>query len=283
MADYRIERDSMGEMEVPADRYWGAQTQRSLENFKIGTEKMPPEIIRAFALLKKGAARANHSLGRLDGERLVAICAVCDEILDGKLEGNFPLAVWQTGSGTQTNMNVNEVIANRGNELLGQKLLHPNDHVNLSQSSNDTFPTAMHIAGVLALEDTLLPALGRLTGTLKRLEEENADVVKSGRTHLQDAVPITLGQEISAGAPPWSGTPGSSGPPCPPSTSWPWAAPPWAPASTPPRALTPPWQARWPPSPESPLSPLPTSSTPSPAGMSWSSPTEPSRPWPPTS
>ncbi len=197
MADYRIERDSMGEMEVPADRYWGAQTQRSLENFKIGTEKMPPEIIRAFALLKKGAARANHSLGRLDGERLVAICAVCDEILDGKLEGNFPLAVWQTGSGTQTNMNVNEVIANRGNELLGQKLLHPNDHVNLSQSSNDTFPTAMHIAGVLALEDTLLPALGRLTGTLKRLEEENADVVKSGRTHLQDAVPITLGQEIS--------------------------------------------------------------------------------------
>ena len=170
MADYRIERDSMGEMKVPADRYWGAQTQRSLDNFKIGTEKMPPEIIRAFALLKKGAARANHSLGRLDGERLVAICAVCDEILAGKLEGNFPLAVWQTGSGTQTNMNVNEVIANRGNELLGQKLLHPNDHVNLSQSSNDTFPTAMHIAGVLALEDPLLPALGRLI-FLRMVEE----------------------------------------------------------------------------------------------------------------
>ena len=197
MAEYRIERDSMGEMKVPADRYWGAQTQRSFENFKIGVEKMPAEIIRAFAVLKKGAALANRRLGKLDETRCGAICAVCDEILAGKLEGHFPLAVWQTGSGTQSNMNVNEVIANRGNELLGEKLLHPNDHVNMSQSSNDTFPTAMHIAAVVSLEDQLLPALEGLAATLKRLEAENADVVKSGRTHLQDAVPITLGQEIS--------------------------------------------------------------------------------------
>ena len=197
MAEYRIERDSMGEMKVPADRYWGAQTQRSFENFKIGVEKMPGEIIRAFAVLKKGAALANRRLGRLDEQRCGAICAVCDEILAGKLEGHFPLAVWQTGSGTQSNMNVNEVVANRGNELLGEKLLHPNDHVNMSQSSNDTFPTAMHIAAVVSLEDRLLPALESLAATLKRLEAENADVVKSGRTHLQDAVPITLGQEIS--------------------------------------------------------------------------------------
>lgn len=197
MAEYRIERDSMGEMKVPADRYWGAQTQRSFENFKIGVEKMPGEIIRAFAVLKKGAALANRRLGRLDEQRCGAICAVCDEILAGKLEGHFPLAVWQTGSGTQSNMNVNEVVANRGNELLGEKLLHPNDHVNMSQSSNDTFPTAMHIAAVVSLEDRLLPALEGLAATLKRLEAENADVVKSGRTHLQDAVPITLGQEIS--------------------------------------------------------------------------------------
>ncbi|WP_276856843.1 class II fumarate hydratase [Intestinimonas timonensis] len=197
MAEYRIERDSMGEMKVPADRYWGAQTQRSFENFKIGVEKMPVEIIRAFAVLKKGAALANRRLGRLDETRCNTICTVCDEILAGKLEGHFPLAVWQTGSGTQSNMNVNEVIANRGNELLGEKRLHPNDHVNMSQSSNDTFPTAMHIAAVVSLEDHLLPALEGLAATLKRLEAENADVVKSGRTHLQDAVPITLGQEIS--------------------------------------------------------------------------------------
>ena len=197
MAEYRIERDSMGEMKVPADRYWGAQTQRSFENFKIGVEKMPGEIIRAFAVLKKGAALANRRLGRLDEKRCGAICTVCDEILAGKLEGHFPLVVWQTGSGTQSNMNVNEVIANRGNELLGERLLHPNDHVNMSQSSNDTFPTAMHIAAVVSLEDHLLPALEGLAATLKGLEAENADVVKSGRTHLQDAVPITLGQEIS--------------------------------------------------------------------------------------
>ena len=187
----------MGEVRVPADRYWGAQTQRSYENFKIGTEKMPVEIIRAFAILKQAAAAANHSLGKLDDRRYELICQVCREILDGRLEGHFPLAVWQTGSGTQSNMNVNEVIANRGNELAGEKLLHPNDHVNMSQSSNDTFPTAMHIAAAMELEDRLFPALDALTEVLKGLEAENADVVKSGRTHLQDAVPITLAQEIS--------------------------------------------------------------------------------------
>ena len=197
MAEYRIEHDSMGEVQVPADRYWGAQTQRSYENFKIGVEKMPAEIIRAFAVLKKAAATANHGLGKLDERRCALICRVCDEILSGRLEGHFPLAVWQTGSGTQSNMNVNEVVANRGNELAGEKLLHPNDHVNMSQSSNDTFPTAMHIAAATGLEDRLLPSLEALSAVLKRLEEENADVVKSGRTHLQDAVPITLGQEIS--------------------------------------------------------------------------------------
>ena len=195
--EYRVEHDSMGEVQVPADRYWGAQTQRSYENFKIGVEKMPGEIVRAFAILKQAAAMANHGLGKLDDRRYELICQVCGEILSGKLEGHFPLAVWQTGSGTQSNMNVNEVIANRGNELAGEKLLHPNDHVNMSQSSNDTFPTAMHIAAVSEVEDKLLPALDALTGVLRGLEEANADVVKSGRTHLQDAVPITLAQEIS--------------------------------------------------------------------------------------
>ena len=195
--EYRIERDSMGEMQVPADRYWGAQTQRSYQNFKIGTEKMPQEIIRAFGILKKAAAMANHSLGKLDEEKLNAISQACDEVIAGKLDGHFPLVVWQTGSGTQSNMNVNEVVANRGNELTGKKLLHPNDHVNMSQSSNDTFPTAMHIAAAVELEDKLFPALDTLIATFRRLEEENADVVKSGRTHLQDAVPITVAQEIS--------------------------------------------------------------------------------------
>ena len=195
--DYRMEQDTMGQVRVPADRYWGAQTQRSYENFKIGTEKMPDEIIRAFAVLKQGAAMANRELGKLDERRAELICQVCGEILAGKLEGHFPLVVWQTGSGTQSNMNVNEVIANRGNELAGEKLLHPNDHVNMSQSSNDTFPTAMHIAAAVELEDKLLPALDALIATFRRLEGENADVVKSGRTHLQDAVPITLAQEIS--------------------------------------------------------------------------------------
>ena len=195
--EYRIERDSMGEMQVPADRYWGAQTQRSYQNFKIGTERMPMEIVHAFGLLKRAAAMANHALGKLDEARFGAICWAAEEVSSGALDDHFPLVVWQTGSGTQSNMNVNEVIANRGNELAGKTLLHPNDHVNMSQSSNDTFPTAMHIAAALAIEDGLFPALDLLTATLRRLEAENADVVKSGRTHLQDAVPITLGQEIS--------------------------------------------------------------------------------------
>jgi len=190
----------MGEVRVPADKYWGAQTQRSLENFPIGGERMPDEVIRAFAVLKKAAARANLRLGRLDERRSAAIQAVCDEILDGRLAGNFPLVVWQTGSGTQSNMNVNEVVARRGNQLLGEPLLHPNDHVNCSQSSNDTFPTAMHIAAYTALEDHLLPALARLEETLSRLAEEYRDIIKTGRTHLQDATPLTLGQEISGWA-----------------------------------------------------------------------------------
>lgn len=196
MNDYRLEHDSMGEIRVPADRLWGAQTQRSYENFKIGGEKMPAEIIHAFGILKKAAATANHRLGKLDDQRFAAISAACDEVLAHKLDDHFPLVVWQTGSGTQSNMNVNEVVAHRAGELCPQEI-HPNDHVNMSQSSNDTFPTAMHIAAVLSLSDRLLPALDRLTATLLRLEEENAGVVKSGRTHLQDAVPITLGQEIS--------------------------------------------------------------------------------------
>ncbi len=187
----------MGEIRVPADRYWGAQTERSFENFRIGTEKMPVEVTEAFAVLKKAAAEANCRLGRLDGERASLIAAVCDEILSGKLAGNFPLAVWQTGSGTQSNMNVNEVIANRGNELAGVKLLHPNDHVNMSQSSNDTFPTAMHIAAATAIEKNLLPAIEKLRETFLLLEDENADIIKTGRTHLQDATPIRFSQEIS--------------------------------------------------------------------------------------
>ena len=195
--EYRLEHDTMGEVRVPADRYWGAQTQRSFENFHIGTEKIPPEVIRAFAVVKLAAARANAQLGVLDARRAGAIETACHEILDGSLDGNFPLAVWQTGSGTQTNMNVNEVIAHRANELLGETLVHPNDHVNCSQSSNDTFPTAMHVAARVALEEQVLPAIGRLTATLDRLSAEYRDVVKIGRTHLQDAVPLTLGQEIS--------------------------------------------------------------------------------------
>ncbi len=199
--NYRTERDSMGEMRVASDKLWGAQTQRSLENFDIGRgyEQMPREIIKAFGILKKAAARANAKLcaDRMTEEKLRAICSACDEIIDGKLYEHFPLVVFQTGSGTQTNMNVNEVIARRGNELLEKKLLHPNDDVNMSQSSNDTFPTAMHIAAVLAIEDKLFPAMDTLIATLKRLEEENEGIVKSGRTHLQDAVPIAFSQEIS--------------------------------------------------------------------------------------
>ncbi|MBO4391980.1 MAG: class II fumarate hydratase, partial [Clostridia bacterium] len=193
----RTEHDSMGEISVPADRYWGAQTQRSLENFRIGEEKMPKEIIAAFATVKKACAETNLALGFLDGERAELISSVCDEILRGELDGNFPLSVWQTGSGTQSNMNVNEVIANRGNELAGKKLLHPNDHVNRSQSSNDTFPTALHVAAAISVKQNLIPALKTMANTLKRLESENAGVITVGRTHLQDAVPIAFSQEIS--------------------------------------------------------------------------------------
>ena len=199
--DYRIEHDSMGEMKVPADRLWAAQTQRSRENFEIGVgiETMPAEIIHAFGILKKAAAMANHELRpeKMTAEKVAAIKAACDEVIAGELNGHFPLVVWQTGSGTQSNMNTNEVIANRGNQIAGQVILHPNDDVNMSQSSNDTFPTAMHIAAVTSLEDKLLPAVETLIATLKRLEEENEGIVKSGRTHLQDATPIKFSQEIS--------------------------------------------------------------------------------------
>ena len=195
--EYRIEHDTMGEIAVPADRLWGAQTQRSYENFKIGTEKMPAEIVRAFAYLKKACALANLDCGKLDNEKVNAICYVADEITDGKLDGNFPLAVWQTGSGTQSNMNVNEVIANRGNQIAGKKLLHPNDDVNASQSSNDTFPSARHIAAVCSVEKKLLPALDTLIAAFEKLENDNPDVIKIGRTHLQDATPIKFAQEVS--------------------------------------------------------------------------------------
>ncbi|MBE6683136.1 MAG: class II fumarate hydratase [Ruminococcaceae bacterium] len=199
--EYRIEHDSMGEMKVPADRLWAAQTQRSRENFEIGVgiETMPAEIIHAFGVLKKAAAITNNALKpeKMTDEKLEALKKACDEVMSGTLNSHFPLVVWQTGSGTQSNMNSNEVIANRSNEILGKKLLHPNDDVNMSQSSNDTFPTAMHIAAVIALEDKLIPAAEELIATFLRLEAENEGIVKSGRTHLQDATPIKFSQEIS--------------------------------------------------------------------------------------
>ena len=199
--EYRIEHDSMGQVRVPADRYWGAQTERSRNNFPIGVglETMPREITYAFGILKKAAAMANHTLRpeKMTEEKRNAISQAAEEVAQGRLNDHFPLVVWQTGSGTQSNMNANEVIANRGNELAGKRLLHPNDDINMSQSSNDTFPTAMHIAAVLALEDRLLPAIDVLIATFRRLEEENRGVVKSGRTHLQDATPIAFSQEIS--------------------------------------------------------------------------------------
>ena len=199
--EYRIEHDSMGEVRVPADKYWAAQTQRSHNNFKIGVglETMPREITYAFGILKKAAAIANHKLKpeKMTKEKLDAISQAADEVASGALNDHFPLVVWQTGSGTQSNMNANEVIANRGNEIAGKKLLHPNDDINMSQSSNDTFPTAMHIAAVAALEDKLIPAIDLLSATFLRLEKENEGIVKSGRTHLQDATPIRFSQEIS--------------------------------------------------------------------------------------
>jgi len=199
--EYRIEHDSMGEVKVPADRYWAAQTERSHQNFPIGVgiETMPREITKAFGVLKKAAAIANNALKpeKMTDEKLAAIKQACDEVMSGSLNDHFPLVVWQTGSGTQSNMNANEVIANRANEIAGKKLCHPNDDINMSQSSNDTFPTAMHIAAVTAIEDKLFPAIDLLVDTFKRLEKENEGIVKSGRTHLQDATPITFSQEIS--------------------------------------------------------------------------------------
>ncbi|PAF54319.1 fumarate hydratase, class II [Helicobacter sp. 13S00482-2] len=199
---FRIEHDTMGDIKVEDSKYWGAQTQRSLENFKIGIEKMPKQLIEAFVILKRSLAVVNHSLGKLDDQKNKAIITACDEILEGKFDGMFPLAVWQTGSGTQTNMNLNEVIANRATEILGgdfrkEKLVHPNDHVNMSQSSNDTFPTAMHIVSVLEITKRLLPSLERLHETLKQKSDDFKSIIKIGRTHLQDATPLTLGQEFS--------------------------------------------------------------------------------------
>jgi fumarate hydratase class II len=198
----RIETDSMGKVQVPADRYWGAQTQRSLEHFAIGADRMPVEIIRALGLVKKAAALVNWDMGRLPADKAELIVRVADEVVAGQRDADFPLSVWQTGSGTQTNMNANEVIANRANELAGQPLgsktpIHPNDDVNMSQSSNDVFPTAMHIAAVAAVADGVLPSVRRLRDALDAKAAAFADIVKVGRTHLQDAVPLTLGQEFS--------------------------------------------------------------------------------------
>ncbi len=200
--DYRIEKDTMGEMQVPADKYWAAQTQRSLHNFEIGNEKMPLEVVYGFANLKKACALVNHSLGRLNDEKTEAISKACDIVLSGELDDNFPLVVWQTGSGTQSNMNMNEVVANKATEILGgdftqENLVHPNDDVNKGQSSNDTYPTAMRIAEVVAVTDRLIPALTQLKNTLDEKSKTFFDIVKIGRTHLQDATPLTLGQELS--------------------------------------------------------------------------------------
>ncbi len=200
--DYRIEKDTMGEMNVPAEKYWGAQTQRSIHNFEIGNEKMPLEIVYGFANLKKACALVNQSLGRLNDEKTTAISKACDMVLTGELDDNFPLVVWQTGSGTQSNMNMNEVVANKATEILGgdftkETLVHPNDDVNKGQSSNDTYPTAMRIAEVVAVTDTLIPALSQLKNTLDEKAKTFSDIVKIGRTHLQDATPLTLGQELS--------------------------------------------------------------------------------------
>ncbi|HME96658.1 MAG TPA: class II fumarate hydratase [Methylomirabilota bacterium] len=205
MTRTRTEKDTMGSIEVPADRYWGAQTQRSLEHFRIGRERFPREMVRAFGILKKACALVNRQLGLLPDDRARAIERAADEVIAGDLDAHFPLSVWQTGSGTQTNMNANEVIANRAIELLGgqlgsQRPVHPNDDVNRSQSSNDTFPTAMHIAAVEEIDGHLLPAVGQLRDTLWAKAREFGDVVKIGRTHLQDAVPLTLGQEMSGWA-----------------------------------------------------------------------------------
>lgn len=199
--EYRLEKDTLGEIKVPADKFWGAQTQRSKENFKIGTEKIPERMIKAFAILKRSAAKANHRLGNLESEKAEAIVMICDELIKGAYSDNFPLVVWQTGSGTQSNMNMNEVIANLATALLkemgAKATIHPNDDVNRSQSSNDTFPTAMHVASVLAVYEQLLPPLNQLRNTLEKKAKQYQDIIKIGRTHLQDATPLTLGQEMS--------------------------------------------------------------------------------------
>lgn len=201
MTEFRIEKDTMGEIKVPQDKFWGAQTQRSKENFKIGSEKMPKEVVNAFAILKRSTAIANERLGNLESEKAEAIAAVCDDIISGKYDKHFPLVVWQTGSGTQSNMNMNEVVANRATAYLKDKnsefSIHPNDDVNRSQSSNDTFPTAMHVAAVLAVYKKLLPAIDQLRATLDEKAKAYQEIVKIGRTHLQDATPLTVGQEIS--------------------------------------------------------------------------------------
>lgn len=194
---FRIEHDSMGEVRVPAEHYWGAQTERSRQNFKIGDRKMPAPFITSYAILKGACASSNHALGKLDGLRSDLINSVCDEIREGKLEGEFPLSIYQTGSGTQTNMNLNEVIANRGNEIHGSDVLKPNDHVNMSQSSNDTFPTVMHISAIVEIRKKLMPALDRIIDEIRHLEDKNKGIIKSGRTHLQDAVPLFISQEFS--------------------------------------------------------------------------------------
>ena len=199
--EYRIEHDTFGEIQVPADKLWGAQTQRSKQNFKIGGERIPLGVIQAFAHLKKSAAIASHSFGNLSEMKMKAIKAAAEEVIEGKWDEHFPLVVWQTGSGTQSNMNMNEVLANRGNQLLEEwgeeERLHPNDDCNKSQSSNDTFPTALHVAGVIAVEREVLPAIDKLAATLQQKSEDFMDIIKIGRTHLQDATPLTLGQEIS--------------------------------------------------------------------------------------
>jgi fumarate hydratase class II len=221
----RVERDSMGEIEVPADRYYGAQTQRSLIHFNIGDDRMPREMIRALGVLKQAAALVNEDLGKLPPDKARLIVAACDEVIEGRLDAHFPLRVWQTGSGTQTNMNANEVISNRAIEIAGGRMgskepIHPNDHVNMSQSSNDTFPTAMHIAAAERM-NKLIPEIERLHAAIDAKAKEYTDVVKIGRTHLQDATPLTVGQEFSG---------------CPASTIWQSAARPSAPDSTPTRS-----------------------------------------------
>ncbi len=202
MTNFRVETDTMGEMKVESDKYWGAQTQRSLINFAVGNDRMPRPVIRALGVLKKAAAQANHELGKLPKDKLDAISTAADEVIEGKLDAHFPLVIWQTGSGTQTNMNANEVISNRAIEMLGgamgsKKPIHPNDHVNMSQSSNDSFPTAMHIAAVEQVETSLLPALRKFHRALAAKEQSFEKIIKVGRTHLMDATPLTLGQEFS--------------------------------------------------------------------------------------